>query len=93
MQTRQQTLTPFFLIFGSKFFDLGLRKIDRDINRKIAIFKQFALDIVTSRVNQLKKKNFKREDKASGDLIQELYLSKAIDSNKSDDTFDYLELI
>lgn len=47
---RTQTISIFFLLFGAKFFDLGLRKIDRDMNRKIRAFKQFALDIVSSRV-------------------------------------------
>ena len=93
MQTRQQTLTVWFLLFGAKFFDCGLRKIDRDINRKIVVFKKFAMDIVASRVKELKEKNFKREDKAAGDLIEELYLSKALDSAKDDETFDHLELI
>lgn len=93
MQTREQTVSPWFLLFGAKFFNWGLRKLDRDVNRKIEIFKQFALDIVGSRVKELKEKKFKREDKASGDLLEELYLSKALDNDKSEDNFDHLELV
>jgi hypothetical protein len=50
MQMRQQTISIWFLMFGSKFFEYGFRKIDRDINKKISVFKQFALNIVSSRV-------------------------------------------
>lgn len=47
-------MSIWFLLFGSKFFDYNLRAIDRNINRKIEVFKQFALDVVSSRVKELK---------------------------------------
>jgi cytochrome P450 len=41
-----QNATLWYMLFGAKFFDLGLRKIDRDLNRKIAIIRSIGRDTI-----------------------------------------------
>ena len=44
---------PFYFFFGAKFFDLGVRSKDRDVNRRIKIFKSWASAIVQKRIKEI----------------------------------------
>lgn len=47
---------PFYFIFGPRFLDLGLRKKDRDLNRRIKLYKSWGHKIVSERMEQIKNK-------------------------------------
>lgn len=42
----------------------------------------------------MRSKNFKEGDKKTGDLIEEMYLTRSLnESSKDDDAFNYMELV
>jgi len=45
------------MLFGAKFFDLGLRKFDRELNRKIAIIRAIGRDTVNTLVKKYTNKS------------------------------------
>lgn len=94
LAVNEQGFEPIALILGPKFLELGLRKKDRDINRQVALFRDYAVKTIEKRVQEMKEKGFKEGDKKTGDLIEELYLNKALQANtKDEETFNYLELV
>lgn len=42
------------LLLGPKFMDMGIRKSDRDINRRMKLFRAFAVDLVSNKMAELK---------------------------------------
>jgi cytochrome P450 len=90
-----QTFELPAVLFGMKFLELGLRAKDRDVNRRIRLFRSFAFDLIKRRVAELDEAT--AEGKAyhrTGDLIESLYLAKSLhDKTKTDDVYDYMELI
>jgi cytochrome P450 len=65
----EQGFEPVALALGPKFLKLGLRVKDRDINRRVKLFRDYALKTIDDRVKELKEKGFKEGDKKTGDLI------------------------
>jgi cytochrome P450 len=65
----EQGFEPVALALGPKFLELGLRVKDRDINRRVKLFRDYALKTIDDRVKELKEKGFKEGDKKTGDLI------------------------
>jgi cytochrome P450 len=65
----EQGFEPVALALGPKFLELGLRAKDRDINRRVKLFRDYALKTIDDRVKELKEKGFKEGDKKTGDLI------------------------
>jgi hypothetical protein len=47
-----QNNTIWYMLFGSKFFDMGLRKIDRNINSKIAIIRSIGRDTIAKQIEK-----------------------------------------
>jgi len=45
-----QNATIWYMLSGAKFFDLGLRKSDRELNRKIAIIRSIGCNTVNTLV-------------------------------------------
>ena len=45
-----------YIIFGVKFFNLGIRKKDRDINRRLKLYKSWGKQLVNERVEEIKKR-------------------------------------
>lgn len=81
------------LLFGKEFASLGLRAKDRDINRRLKIFKEFAMVLVKEKIEELKSSGFKAGDKKNGNLIEELYLANSLSGTGSEDVLDFGELI
>ena len=50
VDVNRQVLDPISFIFGVKFFNLGLRAKDRDINHKLAIFKEWGQKYIKKRI-------------------------------------------
>lgn len=92
--SRQSQSLPAML-FGPKFSELGLRAVDRDINRRSKLFNAFAGDLVGNIVDELKKHNFKAGDKKNGNLVEELYLAKqkAAQKGSDEDMFGFVDII
>jgi hypothetical protein len=65
----EQGFEPVALALGPKFLELGLRAKDRDITRRVKLFRDYALKTIDDRVKELKEKGFKEGDKKTGDLI------------------------
>lgn len=65
----RQSQNVVSMLLGPKFMDLGIRKMDRDINRRIKLFRTFAGDLVGNTVAELKRKNFKAGDKKNGNMV------------------------
>ena len=41
-----QRIDPLFFLFGTTYLNLGIKKKDRDLNRRIALFKSWGKAIV-----------------------------------------------
>lgn len=50
-----QNNTVWYMLFGAKFFDLGLRKIDREINSKIRVIRAIGRDTINSLIEKYSK--------------------------------------
>jgi len=90
-----QSLDIPAVLFGLKFLELGLRAKDRDIIRRVKLFKEFAFNLIEKRVSQLKEAtaNGKIFVK-SGDMIESMYLANSLHREaRSNEVYDYLELV
>jgi hypothetical protein len=74
---QRQSQSPLVMLLGPKFTDLGIRELDRDLNRRLKLFRAFAYDLVKNKFDELKKSNFQSEDKNNGNMIEQLYLAKS----------------
>lgn len=91
------------LIFGTKFAELGLRKLDRDINQQIRLLRELATRLIKKRLSELDVSGPREKYQ---DIIEALVLKKSFDKNqgvlknksikikKEDaDNYDFEELI
>ena len=44
---------PLYFAFGKRFLDLGIRKKDRDLNRRIKMYKSWGHKIVSERMEEI----------------------------------------
>ena len=66
-----QAFSLFFALFGLKGVSLGIRKIDKDINRRIKIYQGWGRTIVDKKIQEIKEKHEKGElHEKSNDLIE-----------------------
>jgi len=49
----QQAFDPIPFIFGFGFLNLGLRSKDRDINRRIRLFREWGLSFIKAKVQKV----------------------------------------
>ena len=54
-------------MFGAKFLDLGVRGKDRDINRRLKIYKDWVIETVKKRIEEVKSEE--NENKEHSNLI------------------------
>ena len=59
-------------IFGPKFADLGLRKFDRETNRKLNQYKKCLRHFIEKRIEKLKEGKLNSEEKKE-DYIERMY--------------------
>lgn len=50
----EQDQTLWYMLFGPKFFDLGLRKIDREINHDIKAVRAIGREVITKLIKDNK---------------------------------------
>ena len=46
----------FYFLLGSKFLELGIRKKDREMNRKVALYEAWGKKVVGDKVSEIKAK-------------------------------------
>lgn len=51
-----QRVDPLFALFGVKYLELGIKKKDKDLNRRIALFKSWGKAIVDQKIEETKEK-------------------------------------
>lgn len=69
--TRQGS-KPHALLFGVQALNLGLTAKDRDINRRIRIFRQWGQEFIKKRIEDAKERVKADEKKTPTDIIQAL---------------------
>lgn len=52
----KQLIRPSTLLFGPKHLDWGLTAVDRDVNKRVALFKKWGVDYVNRRIKKAKEK-------------------------------------
>ena len=58
-------------MFGVKFLNAGIRKKDKDLNRRLALYKAWGKNLVNERVTEIKKKIEEgNQETNSNDLIE-----------------------
>ena len=49
-----QRRDPLYFLFGQKFLELGIRKMDREMNRKVAVYEAWGKGVVEGKIKEIK---------------------------------------
>ena len=80
----------FCTVFGAKFLDLGVREKDRDLNRRLKLYKEWGHKIVNERVEEVKEKIAKEGDsETSNDLIEAIIRTSLKKKGKRKRIYNY----
>ena len=76
-------------IFGVKFLNLGIRKKDRDLNRKLKLYKVWGYELIRKKFSKIKKNMRRKKQPASSHNLIEALIRNSLKKKKNSDEFRY----
>lgn len=72
----QQSFYPINFLLGTKFLSLGLTQEQRDIEKRIQIYRKWGIEFIRKRMAEINAKlNFNAQNKIAADIIEALMIA------------------